>query len=133
MEDIHMNMAFVCNGSSVRAQLAAGIAADFFKDVEIIAAGTLDETMDPNVLKVLEDNGMNGSGIKPVTLWDLPEQLDYAVVVGCDEGGCPLVFADKVIEWDITNPKELGEAGYMTAASELKEELKKLWTEFNPK
>lgn len=133
MEDMLMNMAFVCNGSSVRAQLAAGIALDFFRDVEIIAAGTLDETVDPIVVQVLEENGMNGSGIKPVTLWDLPEQLDYAVVVGCDEGGCPLVFADKVIEWDITNPKELGEAGYRTAASELKEELKRLWTEFNPK
>lgn len=125
-------MAFVCNGSSLRAQLAAGIAADFFKDVEIIAAGTLDETVDSNVLKVLAENGMDGSGIKPVTLWDLPEQLDYAVVVGCDEGGCPLVFADKVIEWDITNPKDSGEAGFRAAASELKEELKKLWTEFNP-
>ena len=56
--------------------------------------------------------------------------LDYALIVGCDEGGCPLVFADKVIEWDfITNLKDQGEEAYVEAKNQLKEEIKKFYME----
>ncbi|MBR0576489.1 hypothetical protein KCG48_09065 [Proteiniclasticum sp. BAD-10] len=125
-----MKMAFVCNGSSIRAQLAAAVAREFFPEAEISAAGSLEETANPEALAVLEEDELSLEGIALKTLFDLDFDLDYAVVVGCDEGGCPLVFANKVIEWDfIPNPQGQGVEVYREAKNQLKEELKKLYLE----
>jgi protein-tyrosine-phosphatase len=111
-----MKMAFVCNGSSIRAQLAAAVAREFFPEAEISAAGSLEETANPEALAVLEEDELSLEGIALKTLFDLDFDLDYAVVVGCDEGGCPLVFANKVIEWDfIPNPQGQGVEVYREA------------------
>lgn len=125
-----MKMAFVCNGSSIRAQLAAAVAREFFPEAEISAAGSLEEKANPEALAVLEEDELSLEGIALKTLFDLDFDLDYAVVVGCDEGGCPLVFANKVIEWDfIPNPQGQGVEVYREAKNQLKEELKKLYLE----
>ena len=125
-----MKMAFVCNGSSTRAQLAASIAREYFKDAEIVAAGSIEEEKDEMALKVLADDGISSEGLTLKTLFDLDFDMNYAVVVGCDEGGCPLVFADKVIEWDfIENPRGKGEEAYRAAKDQLKEEIKKFYME----
>ena len=125
-----MKMAFVCNGSSTRAQLAASVAREYFKDAEIFAVGSIEEEADEMAKKVLEEDGISTEDLTLKTLFDLDFDLDYAVVVGCDEGGCPLVFADKVLEWDfIVNPKGQTEAAYREAKDQLKEEIKKFYME----
>lgn len=124
-----MKMAFVCNGSSIRAQLAAAIAGDFFKDAEIVAAGSVAEEVDPLVVQVLEEDEISTENLDLKTLFDLDFDLDHALIVGCDEGGCPLVFAKKVAEWEITNPKGQEIEAYRIARNELKEEMKKLFLE----
>ena len=129
-----MKMAFVCNGSGVRAQLAASIAKEYFKEMEIVAAGTIEEDLDPAVVEVLQEDGLNVEGLQLKTLFDLDFDMDYAVIVGCDDNGCPLVFADKVIEWDdITNPRGQGIESYREAKDQLKEEIKKLYMEMEAK
>lgn len=126
--EIIMKMAFVCNGSSARAQLAASIAKEYFKDTEIVAAGSLEEEMDPKVIEVLREDDLNTDGVALKTLFDLDFDMDYAIIVGCDEGGCPLVFADKVVEWDfITSPKGQDIEVYREAKNQLKEEIKKFY------
>lgn len=125
-----MKMAFVCNGSSIRAQLAAAIAREFFKDAEIVSAGSLEEGLDPKVAEVLQEDGMNGDAVVLKTLFDLDFDLDLAVIVGCDEGGCPLVFAEKVLEWEeIENPKGQDLGAYRKAKEQLKEQIKTLYME----
>lgn len=125
-----MKMAFVCNGSSIRAQLAAAIAREYFKEAEIVSAGSLEEGLDPKVSEVLEEDGMNGDTVVLKTLFDLDFDMDLAVIVGCDEGGCPLVFADKVLEWEeIENPKGQDLAAYRKAKEQLKEQIKALYME----
>ena len=126
-----MKIAFVCNGSSARAQLAAAIGREFFKEADITAVGSIEgETMDPMVKKVLADDDIPVEGMVLKTLFDMDFDSDYAIVVGCDEGGCPLVFAEKVIEWDfITNLKDAEEEAYVEAKNQLKEEIKKFYME----
>lgn len=121
-----MKMAYVCNGSSVRAQLAASIAKEYFTDAEILAVGSIEgEEADETAMKILEEDGISTKGLKLTNLFDMDFDMDYAIVVGCDEGGCPLVFAEKVIEWDfIENPKDQGEEAYRKAKDQLKEEIK---------
>ena len=126
-----MKMAYVCNGSSVRAQLAAAIAKEYFTDADIVAVGSIEgEEADETAMKILEEDGISTKGLKLTNLFDMDFDMDYAVVVGCDEGGCPLVFADKVIEWDfINNPKDQGEEAYRKAKEQLKEEIKTFYME----
>lgn len=126
-----MKMAYVCNGSSVRAQLAAAIAKEYFTDADIVAVGSIEgEEADETAMKILEEDGISTKGLKLTNLFDMDFDMDYAVVVGCDEGGCPLVFADKVIEWDfINNPKDQGEEAYREAKEQLKEEIKTFYME----
>ena len=81
-------------------------------------------------LKVLEEDGLELDGIIQTSLLDLDFDLPYALIVGCDEGGCPLVFADNIIEWDfIKNPKGETIEVYREAKEQLKEELKKFYME----
>jgi len=126
-----MKIAFVCNGSSARAQLAAAIGREFFKEADITAVGSIEgETMDPMVKKVLAEDDIPVEGMVLKTLFDMDFDSDYAIVVGCDEGGCPLVFAEKVLEWDfITNLKDAEEEAYVAAKNQLKEEIKKFYME----
>lgn len=126
-----MKMAYVCNGSSVRAQLAAAIAKEYFTDADIVAVGSIEgEEADETAMKILEEDGISTKGLKLTNLFDMDFDMDYAVVVGCDEGGCPLVFAEKVIEWDfINNPKDQGEEAYRKAKDQLKEEIKTFYME----
>lgn len=126
-----MKMAYVCNGSSTRAQLAASIAGEYFKDAEIVAVGSIEgEEADETAMKILEEDGISTEGLKLTNLFEMDFDMNYAIVVGCDEGGCPLVFADKVIEWDfIENPKDQDEAAYRKAKDQLKEEIKKFYME----
>lgn len=126
-----MKIAFVCNGSSARAQLAAAIGREFFKEADITAVGSIEgEAMDPMVKKVLAEDDIPVEGMVLKTLFDMDFDSDYAIVVGCDEGGCPLVFAEKVLEWDfITNLKNAEEEAYVEAKNQLKEEIKKFYME----
>lgn len=69
-----MKMAFVCNGSSARAQMAAAIGREFFKDAEISAVGSLEgETLDPMVTKVLSEDGISTENLtlKHCLIWTL--------------------------------------------------------------
>ena len=126
-----MKIALVCNGSYTRALIGAALAKDIFKDTEIIAVGSIEgETPDELTLKILEEDGLNLDGITQTNLFDMEFHLPYALIVGCDEGGCPLVFADNIIEWDfIKNPKGQGIEAYREAKAQLKEELKKFYME----
>lgn len=126
-----MKIALVCNGSYTRALIGAAVAKDIFKDAEILAAGSIEgETPDEMTLKLLEEDGLTLDGITQTSLFDLDFELPYALIVGCDEGGCPLVFADNVIEWDfIKNPKGESIEVYREAKDQLKEELKKFYME----
>ncbi len=126
-----MKIALVCNGSYTRALIGAAIAKEMFEDVEILAAGSIEgETPDEMTLKVLEEDGLDLEGITQTSLFDLDFDLPYALIVGCDEGGCPLVFADNTIEWDfIKNPKGESIEVYREAKNQLKEELKKFYME----
>ena len=74
--------------------------------VEVYSAGSSPSSqIDPLVIEVMREKGIDLSGKRPKSLNELPSiEMDYLVTMGCEET-CPAISAKKIIEWDIPDPK----------------------------
>ena len=74
--------------------------------MEVYSAGSRpSDKIDPIVIEVMKEKGIDLSSRLPKGLDDLPPvEMDYLVTMGCEET-CPAVSAKKVIEWEIPDPK----------------------------
>ncbi len=98
---------FVCAENAGRSQMAQGFAEAFRKGkVEVYSAGSHPAVhMNPLVVEVMKEKGIDLSGSRPKGLNDLPPvEMDYLVTMGCEET-CPAIPARKIIEWQIPDPK----------------------------
>ena len=61
--------------------------------------------IDPFVIEVMKEKGIDLSNKRPKSLDDLPPtEMDYLITMGCEET-CPAVLAKQVLEWEIPDPK----------------------------
>ena len=107
METKKIKVAFICVENARRSQMAEGFAEAFGKTkLEVYTAGSSPSSqIDPLVIEVMKEKGIDLSGKRPKSLNDLPPvEMDYLVTMGCEET-CPAVPAKKIIEWNIPDPK----------------------------
>ena len=100
-------LLFVCVENARRSQMAQGFAEAFGEvKVEVYSAGSRpSDKIDPIVIEVMKEKGIDLSSRLPKGLDDLPPvEMDYLVTMGCEET-CPAVPARKIIEWEIPDPK----------------------------
>lgn len=100
-------VVFVCVENARRSQMAQGIAEAFGKGkVEVYSGGSRPSSeIDPLVIQVMKEKGIDLSKNRPKGLNDLPPiEMDYLITMGCEET-CPFVLTKKVIEWEILDPK----------------------------
>jgi len=98
---------FVCVENARRSQMAEGFTEAYGKGkVEVYSAGSRPSyQIDPLVIEVMKEKGIDLSTKKPKGLNDLPPiEMDYLVTMGCEET-CPAIPAKKIIEWEIPDPK----------------------------
>jgi len=98
---------FVCVENAGRSQMAQGFAEAFAKGrLGVYSAGSRPSFhINPLVIEVMKEKGIDLSGRRPKGLNDLPPvEMDYLVTMGCEET-CPAVPAKKIIEWQIPDPK----------------------------
>jgi protein-tyrosine-phosphatase len=100
-------IAFICVENARRSQIAESFASAFGQGrLEVYSGGSSPSSqIDPLVIEVMKEKGMDLSGKRPKGLNDLPPvEMDYLVTMGCEET-CPALLAKKVIEWQIPDPK----------------------------
>ena len=102
-----LKVLFLCTGNSARSQMAQGFAEVFGGEkVEVYSAGSIPSSqIDPIVIEVMKEKGIDLSSKRPKGLNDLPPiEMDYLVTMGCEET-CPAVLSKNILAWDIPNPK----------------------------
>ena len=107
MKKNKVKIVFVCVENARRSQMAQGFAETLGQGkIEVYSAGSRPASvMDPLVVEVMKEKGIDLSSRHPKGLNDLPPaEMDYVVTMGCEET-CPAVLAKKVVEWQIPDPK----------------------------
>jgi protein-tyrosine-phosphatase len=100
-------IVFVCVENARRSQMAQGFAERLGDGkIDAHSAGSRPSSeIDPLVIEVMNEKGIDLSARRPKGLNDLPPlQMDYLITMGCEEA-CPAILAKKVIEWEIPDPK----------------------------
>jgi len=100
-------IVFVCVENARRSQMAEGFAKILGQGkVDVYSAGSRPSgIIDPRVIEVMKEKGVDLSANRSKGLDDLPPiEMDYVVTMGCEET-CPAVLAKKMIAWEIPDPK----------------------------
>ena len=107
MNKTKIKIAFICVENARRSQMAEGFAESLGSGkLEVYSAGSNPSSaIDPLVIEVMKEKGIDLSARQPKGLNDLPPiEMDYLITMGCEET-CPAVLAKQVVEWQIPDPK----------------------------
>ena len=102
-----LKILFVCVENARRSQMAEGFANTFGRGkLEVYSAGSRPSSqIDPLVIEVMKEKGIDLTAKRPKGLNDLPPiEMDYLITMGCEET-CPAISSKKIIEWNIPDPK----------------------------
>ena len=103
-----MTVLFVCVHNSGRSQIAEASVNKLSQGrVKAISAGTSPaEAIDPMVVKVMREDGIDISRQKPKGLTpEMIEQADKVITMGCRvEEVCPATFVETE-DWELEDPK----------------------------
>jgi len=100
-------IVFICVENARRSQMAAGFAEALGQgELEVYSAGSRpSSSIDPPVIQVMKEKGIDLSSKQPKSLNELPStETDYLITMGCEEI-CPPVPSKKIIGRSIPDPK----------------------------
>jgi len=108
--EIVKKVLFVCVENAGRSQMAEAFANHYGKGkVETISAGTMpSKEVNPVVIKAMREKGIDISKNKPKLLTiEMIQGADIVIVMGCEaEGFCPAPLLEKVVDWELEDPKD---------------------------
>ena len=100
---------FVCVENAGRSQMAEAFAKAYGNaKIEAISAGTMPaEEVNPLAVQVMREKGIDLSPNKPKLITNqMVQEADTIIVMGCSaEGFCPAPLLNKVVDWQIEDPK----------------------------
>ncbi|MGY5150303.1 MAG: arsenate reductase ArsC [Candidatus Nitrosopumilus sp. bin_68KS] len=100
---------FVCVENAGRSQMAEGFLRKFAPHFDVLSAGTKPKSqLIPNVVDVMNEIGIDITQQKPKELTNEMITQSITVNMGCiDKESCPALFANDVINWNISDPKDI--------------------------
>lgn len=100
---------FVCVENAGRSQMAEAFARKYSGGkIEALSAGTMPSgEVNPVVIQVMQEKGIDLSKNKPKLITrEMVQEADVIIVMGCSaEGFCPAPLLNKVVDWEIDDPK----------------------------
>jgi protein-tyrosine-phosphatase len=103
------NILFVCVENAGRSQMAEAFAKAYGEArIEAISAGTMPaKEVHPVAVQVMREKGIDLSPNKPKLITNqMVQEADMIIVMGCSaEGFCPAPLLNKVVDWEIEDPK----------------------------
>ena len=123
-----MNILFACNENSCRSQIAEAIAKNISQGkIEFYSAGSKPSgVVNPMAIKLLRAQGVDLSDHKSKHVSNFEGiKIDYLILMGCGDK-CPNLVADKRIEWDILNPKDMEKSEFLKVIEKIRREVQKL-------
>lgn len=97
---------FLCVHNAGRSQMAAGFARSLAGDKVVIhSAGTAPgETLNPSVIEVMREKGIDITDQKPQVLTeDMGLQSDVIITMGCGDT-CPVYPGKRYLDWELVDP-----------------------------
>ncbi|MCS7132461.1 MAG: arsenate reductase ArsC [Aigarchaeota archaeon] len=114
---------FVCVENSFRSQIAEAYFNEFAPEgwAAVSAGIKPSENIHPNAVELMREEGVDISGKRPRHLTrEIQEQSNLAVIV-CSGSQCPVIYADRVLEWNIPDPADMP----LDEARKIRDEIKR--------
>jgi len=121
-------LLFVCVENSCRSQMAEAFARlDGGEGLEAHSAGSrASGVVNPGAIRTMAKLGYDLSSHASKTPADLPAgNFDVVVSMGCGDA-CPAVPAGRREDWDVPDPKALGEDGFRAVRDEIRARVRTL-------
>jgi arsenate reductase len=126
---------FVCVENAGRSQMAEAFARKYGGGkVEALSAGTMpSKEVNPVVIQVMREKGIDLTANRPKAITrQMVEEADMIIVMGCSaEGFCPAPLLNKVIDWQIEDPKDKPIEKVREIRDELESMIRKLISEID--
>lgn len=134
-QDKMRRILFVCVENAGRSQMAEAFAKAYGKGkVEAISAGTIPaKEVNPDVVQVMREKGVDLSANKPKLIANqMVQEADVIIVMGCSaEGFCPAPLLNKVVDWQIEDPKGKPIERVREIRDEIENRVEKLISDIN--
>ena len=126
---------FVCVENAGRSQMAEAFARKYGGGkVEALSAGTMPaKEVNPVVIQVMREKGIDLTANKPKAITrQMVEEADMIIVMGCSaEGFCPAPLLNKVVDWQIEDPKDKPVEKVREIRDEIESRVRKLISEID--
>lgn len=135
MNERPIRLLFVCIENSNRSQMAEAFARIHGgKKVEAFSAGSRPSgRVNPKAVAAMKEVGYDLSAHQSKGLEEFNgKPFDAAVTMGCGDE-CPLVLADRRVDWQIPDPKELPPERFSEVRDLIESKVKELLASFGAK
>jgi protein-tyrosine-phosphatase len=126
---------FVCVENAGRSQMAEAFTRKHSGGkVEALSAGTMPaKGVNPVVIQVMQEKGIDLTAKKPKAITrQMVEEADVIIVMGCSaEGFCPAPLLNKVVDWQIEDPKDKPIEKVREIRDEIESRVRKLISEID--
>ena len=106
MSDHRPEVLFLCVHNAGRSQMAAAFARQIGAGrVIVYSAGSAPgETLNPAVVEVMRERGIDITGERPQKLTDeMARSADVVVTMGCGDA-CPVYPGKRYVDWELSDP-----------------------------